>query len=82
MRLPNIVQPNLLFLSLGLIRPWQQTRILVVQLEEKRYSFGIGFCRGRLETCPYVGGINGLIQRLMRFSQVRRHGNGIIEVGE
>lgn len=54
----------------------------MIQLKQKRHPFGVGFCRGRFETCPYVCRINGLIQHLMRFTQVRRHGNEIIEVGE
>jgi hypothetical protein len=37
----------------------------VVQLEEERHPLGIGPCRGRFKTCPYVGGINGLVQRLV-----------------
>lgn len=70
------------FATLRGFRRRQQTRVFMIQLEQECHPFGVGFCRDWLETCPYVCRINGLIQSRMRFSEVRRHGNGIIEVGE
>lgn len=59
--------------------------MLMIQLEQERHPLGIGG-EGLLPPSVLlragIGGINSLVQCLMRFSQVRRHGNGIIEVGE
>ena len=49
----------------------------MVKLKEKRHPLGVG-----RKAFFAISGINGFIKHLMRPSEVRRHGNWVVEVGQ